>query len=230
VPAIAGTAAAAAYLNAKFHIAKDVRQYYNIKMGERRVMKAGELRMMSPFWRCLTKMKAALGKLCLWVYFEEQVFRMPENEECIWSRTGCYTWRQTYDQVNRYSQFLLSQGINKGDLVGFYLTNSPEFMFAWLGTWGIGTAPAMINHHLAGEALIHCVKLSATKVLLVDWDEECVARIEANRPQIEELGIRIIILDDPTRATINSMDPIRPSDDFRKKMLPTFPMALIYTR
>ena len=113
--------------------------------------------------------EAAEDRLNLWIYFEENVFRLPENEECIWSREGCYTWRQVYDQSNRYSQFLLSHGVKKGELVGFYLTNSPEFVFAWLGTWGIGTAPAMINYHLAGEALIHCVKLAGIKVLLVLW-------------------------------------------------------------
>ena len=156
---------------------------------------------------------------------------MPENEQCIWSRTGCYTWREVYNQSNRYSQFFLSQGVEKGTLVGFYLTNTPEFMFAWLGTWGIGTAPAMINYHLTGEALIHCVKLSGTKILIVDWDEECVARIESARKQLEEeLGIKIIILDEPTKAMINSSEPKRPGDEYRKGMLPTFPMALIYTR
>jgi acyl-CoA synthetase (AMP-forming)/AMP-acid ligase II len=126
---------------------------------------------------------------------------------------------------------MLSLGVEKRTLVGFYLTNSPQFVFAWLGTWGIGCAPAMINHHLSGEALIHCVRLSATKILLVDSDEECIARIEAVRSQLErELGIRIVILDAATEAKINSLEPKRPDDEYRKGMLPTFPMALIYTR
>ena len=118
-----------------------------------------------------------------------------------------------------------------GELVGFYLTNSPQMLFAWLGSWGIGCAPAMINYNLAGEALIHCVKLSATKILLVDSDSECIARIEAVRSTLEgELGIRIVILDAATEEKINNLEPKRPGDEFRKGMLPTFPMALIYTR
>lgn len=167
--------------------------------------------------------------MCLWQYFEEQVFRMPENEQAIWSRNGCYTWRQVYDQTNRYSQFMLSLGIQKRELVGFYLTNTPEMMFAWLGTWGIGTAPAMINYHLNGDALIHCVKLSGSKILLVDWDSECVERIESSRNQLEELGIRIIILDEATRGMINNLEPKKPAAELRSKMSHTFPMALIYT-
>jgi len=155
---------------------------------------------------------------------------MPDNEQAIWSRSGCYTWKETYDQANRYSQFMLSHGVNKGELVGFYLTNTPEFMFAQVGSWGIGCAPALINYHLAGEALVHCIKLAGTRLLLVDWDEECVARIEAAREKIEEMGISIVILDDATRSSINSSPPIRPDDEFRKKISPAFPMSLIYTR
>jgi hypothetical protein len=41
VPVVAGTAAAAAYLNAKYHIAKDVKSLLRIKLSERRVIKAG---------------------------------------------------------------------------------------------------------------------------------------------------------------------------------------------
>jgi acyl-CoA synthetase (AMP-forming)/AMP-acid ligase II len=124
---------------------------------------------------------------------------------------------------------MLSHGVGKGELVGVYLTNSPEFLFAHLGTWAIGCAPAMINYHLAGEALIHCVKLSGTKILIVDWEEECVARIEAARPQLEELGIKVIILDEATRGAINTSEAISPSKDYLTKMPPTFPMSLVYT-
>jgi acyl-CoA synthetase (AMP-forming)/AMP-acid ligase II len=171
------------------------------------------------------------GKICLWDYFEEQVKRLPPTEQAIWSRSGCYTWPETYDMSNRYSQFMLSLGVEKRTLVGFYLTNSPQMVFAWLGSWGIGCGPAMINNNLSGEALIHCVKLSDSKILLVDSDPECIARIEGVRSTLEgELGIKIVILDAATEDGINRLEPRRPGDELRKGMLPTFPMALIYTR
>lgn len=173
--------------------------------------------------------KAREDKCALWPYFEEQVQRLPEDEECIWSRTGCYTWKQTWEHSVRYARFMLANDVGKGELVGTYLTNSPEFMFAHLGTWAIGCAPALINYHLAGEALVHCVKLSGTKLLLVDWDEECVARIEAARTQLEALGIRIIILDEATRQSINASEPVAPSRHFLTNMSPAFPMSLVYT-
>jgi acyl-CoA synthetase (AMP-forming)/AMP-acid ligase II len=88
----------------------------------------------------------------------------------------------------------------------------------------------MINYHLTGDALIHCVKLSGAKLMVVDWDDEVRARIEENRARLEgELGVKIIILDERTRAHINALQPTRPPNSLRDGTLPTFPMALLYT-
>jgi acyl-CoA synthetase (AMP-forming)/AMP-acid ligase II len=103
-------------------------------------------------------------------------------------------------------------------------------MFNWLGQWVVGAAPAMINYHLTGDALIHCVKLSGAKLMIVDWDDEVRERIEENRSRLEgELGVRIIILDDATKTHINSLAPIRPPNSLRDGTAPTFPMSLLYT-
>jgi acyl-CoA synthetase (AMP-forming)/AMP-acid ligase II len=136
-----------------------------------------------------------------------------------------------YAQSNRYSEFLLSLGFKSRELVGFYLTNSPEFLMAILGTWAVGSAPAMINYHLAGEALVHCLRVAGAKLLLVDWDDECRQRIEDVRGQLEgDLGMKIVILDTATKGHINSLKGVRPPDSMRSGMPLDYPMALIYTR
>jgi len=130
----------------------------------------------------------------------------------------------------RYSQFLLSQGVQPGELVAFYLINSPEFVFSYLATWAIGTAPALINYNLAGDALIHCLKLSGSKVVMVDEDAECRGRIEESRSRIEgELGMKIIIMDQETRQMLATMEPKRPEHKYRAKLTPRSPMCLLYT-
>lgn len=65
---------------------------------------------------------------------------MPATEECIWSREGCYNWKETYALALKYSQFFLSLNVQSQDIVGFYLTNKPEYMFAELGCWAVGAA------------------------------------------------------------------------------------------
>lgn len=78
---------------------------------------------------------------------------------------------------------------------------------------------------------MHCLKVSGAKVMLVDEDQGCRARIEEVRERIEgELGIRIIVLDEAKRAEINAMAPERPGRKYRENVKGTSPMFLFYTR
>lgn len=214
LPVVAGTVAAAAYLDGKYNIRKDVKGYLALKAAERNI--ADMLKR---------------DRVCLWYNFEDRVNEMPAKDECIWSRTGCYTWRETYDQACRYGAFFQSQGVQPRDLVATILTNSPEFAFNWMGCWSIGCAPALINYHLTGDALVHCLRVSGAKIVIVDWDSEVRQRIEEVRSVVEgELGLKIIILDDVVRASINALPARRPDDKLRRGMEPSFPMCLLYTR
>ncbi|KAK5139684.1 hypothetical protein LTR04_003406, partial [Oleoguttula sp. CCFEE 6159] len=207
--AIAGTSAAAAYLDAKFHIKKDAKTLWNLYSAERHWKKAsGE------------------NRTSLWYQFENQVYRLPATEQCIWSRDGTYTWLETHAQCCRYAQFFLSHNVQPGELVAFYLQNSAEFMFAMLGSWAVGCAPAMINYNLGGDGLVHCLKLSGSKIILVDEDSECRARIEAVRDRIEgELGMKIVVLDHALKAEINASEPKRPEEKYRQNVTGEFPIG-----
>jgi acyl-CoA synthetase (AMP-forming)/AMP-acid ligase II len=152
------------------------------------------------------------------------------DEEAIWSRTGSYTWSQVYNKSLQYAKFYLEHGVRPKDIVAFYLTNSPEFVFAWLGLWAIGCAPAMINFHLNCEALIHCVKLTGSKMVLVDWDEGCRARIEESRLELEKIGIKIVFLDDAVKQHIDALQPTRPPDSYRSGLRIRDPGFLLFTR
>ncbi len=168
--------------------------------------------------------------MSLYYLFEESVHLKP-YDECIWSRDGCYTWKQTYDRVHQFAQWFLRQGIKPGDLVAFYLMNSAEFVQAWLGLWAIGAAPAMINYNLAGKALVHCLKLSGSKLLVVDDDPELFARIEDERAHIEgQLDMNIVTLDAGAKRKIRELEPDRPSDLLREGVVGDGPMSIFYTR
>ena len=98
-----------------------------------------------------------------------------------------------------------------------------------MGSWAIGSAAAMINFNLTGDALIHCLKVAETRILLVDEDEGCQQRIEEARSQIEEMGIRIVILDAGMKAEISARSPDRPGDELRDGVTLEFPIFLFYT-
>lgn len=122
--------------------------------------------------------------------FERSALTYP-TATCLWSHDGVYTWRETYDRACQYGAYFLSLGVRPRDLVALYLQNVPEFIFAWLGLWAIGSAPAMINWNLGGDALVHCLRIAGVKFMLVDTEEGCRGRVEGERKRVEgELGAR----------------------------------------
>lgn len=161
-------------------------------------------------------------------YFVEEHARTKPNEEAIWSRAGCYTWKEIYDRANQYAQWYLSQGIKPGDLVGFFMINSPDFVTAWIGLWAIGAAPALINFNLPNQALIHCLNISTAKMVLVDGSADIKARMAAVQPELEANGFRIFQLDD-IRKEVYHLDARRPGDELRDDTQAGSPMGLFFT-
>lgn len=76
-------------------------------------------------------------RLSCYSFFETTVQKYADVV-AIWSREGVYTWREAHDRVCQYAAYFLELGVRPGDLVAFYLENSPEFLFAWLGLFAIG--------------------------------------------------------------------------------------------
>lgn len=105
--------------------------------------------------------------------------------------------------VNRYARYFLSQGIVRNDIVAFYLQNSAEFMFAWLGLLAIGAAPAMVNYNLTGKALSYCIKVAGAKIILAD--EELFERIVGNE-NVKALDIPVVLLTEALRMEIERLE------------------------
>ncbi|KNG87006.1 putative very-long-chain acyl-CoA synthetase [Aspergillus nomiae NRRL 13137] len=209
---VAGTAVAAAYLDAKWHIAKDVQYMWRVKAAERAA--AQEERK---------------GRICPFYEFERNVQKYPDHL-AIWSRTGVYTFQELYEHVCQYANYFYELGIQRGQLVAFYLTNSPEFIMAWFALLSIGSAPAAINYHLTGDALAHCLRISGVNVLLVDEDVECQGRIDASRSTIEgELGMKILSLDESLKLHIATFPNSTPHEHLRRNLPGDTPFVLLYT-
>ncbi|KAF2772649.1 acetyl-CoA synthetase-like protein [Teratosphaeria nubilosa] len=222
VPIVAAGAAAGvaagAYLDAKYHIRKDLAN-------------ALEQRKL----RSATNARARAKKLSVWYQFEEVVQRIPQ-QRCIWFRTSpseptlTFTWQEVYNKSLQWGSFLEENGVRPNELIACYLQNGPDFMFNLLGSWAVGSAPAWINYNLGGDSLVHSLKTAGANLLVVDEDEGCVARVEEVRGRIEkELGMTILIVDSQTKADIFSHDPKRPDDSYRAGVKPDSPIFLFYT-
>ena len=90
--------------------------------------------------------------------------------------------------ANRYAHWGTGRGLKRGQTVAILLPNRPDFIAAWYGLNKIGVTAALINSHLTGPALAHCMKLADAGHIIVD--EETAPALEAIR---ELLGKAITI-------------------------------------
>lgn len=135
-----------------------------------------------------------------------------------------------YDQTVRYANWMLSQGVQPGDLVAMYLWNSPDFYMIWFAMWCVGAAPSFINYNLEGKALLHCLEVCQSKLIIIDAEVNCQKRISESREELEKMGMKIVTLDDQLRQELSTFPLTVPGDEYRENVKPEFPYALIYTR
>ncbi|OQE21824.1 hypothetical protein PENSTE_c011G08129 [Penicillium steckii] len=210
--AVIGGTTVAAYLDAKFHIKKDVSAILTARKGEREYARAVSQQKGNP-----------------WFVFVEIAKQYP-NMTCLWTRDRSYTYKDVREQACQYAHYFLSKGVKKGDLVGFYLQNRSEFIIAWIALWSIGCAPAAINYNLSGDALIHCLKISGAKFTFVDEDPTCRSRIdEVSNTLITDLGMNLEVLDESLKVQINTYPTTFPPKDLALKIDGQFPAILLYT-
>ena len=88
----------------------------------------------------------------------------------------------------------------------------------------------MINFNLAGDALVHCLKISGAKSVLVDEEGKVRTRIDGERQAIEKLGMQSIVLSRDLKTFIAAKTAQRPDDSCREGVTGSFPGALFYTR
>lgn len=98
------------------------------------------------------------------------------------SECECLTYRGLVARANRYARWALTQDLAKGDCVGLFLSNQPDFLAIWLGITLVGGVVALLNTNLAGPSLEHCINLVAPKHLIAS--AEIAGRLAAAEPQL----------------------------------------------
>ncbi|KAG6002228.1 Isopenicillin N epimerase component 1 [Claviceps maximensis] len=209
--AASGLLATTAYLDAKLHVSKDLRSLSRIKRGEKNLASA-------------IKEKKASG-----FFLFEDFARRYSDEPCIWSRQGEFTWKQTYQRVAQYGHYFQHLGVQPLQYVGVYMYNAPDLIFMWMGLLSIGAAPALINYNLASGALVHCVRISGTRLLLYDSAADSVSRVEASAEELRALGVRLIVVDANLKAELDGYPTERPGTTCFEDTTQALPLALMYT-
>lgn len=79
-----------------------------------------------------------------------------------------WTYAEAYDIVLKYGTWLKSKGVQKEEIVAMDFVNSEIFIWVWYGLWSIGAKPAFINYNLTGKSLVHTIRTSSARLVLVD--------------------------------------------------------------
>ncbi len=83
------------------------------------------------------------------------------------STTESLTYRALTQRANRYARWAIDQKLAKGETVCLMMPNCPEYMAVWLGISAVGGIVALLNTHLRGAPLAHCVDIVSPKHIIV---------------------------------------------------------------
>ncbi|MCK4287387.1 MAG: AMP-binding protein, partial [Candidatus Lokiarchaeota archaeon] len=124
--------------------------------------------------------KVSLGK-CL----ERNAVRFPDNKALLYEDQE-YTYKELNEWINRYANFFLSLGVEKGEVINVFLENRPELMFIMASMSKIGTIGSLINTRQRAATLRHSLKLNEVRIYvigeeLIDAFEEVKGDLELTR-------------------------------------------------
>ncbi|KAI9840101.1 MAG: hypothetical protein M1837_001905 [Sclerophora amabilis] len=212
--AVPMAAASLAYLNARMSLDYDYHLIYSKLMGEFQTSIRDRRDRLNGFYNLEERAQSGLA---------EKPFIHYQGTE--------WTYKETYEMVLRYGTWLKTRyGVRPKEIVAMDFMNSDNFLFIWLGLWSIGARPAFINYNLSGKPLLHCVRTSTTRLLIVDEAVKSVVSSEV----AEELrtlngGVEVVFFDSALEAEARTTTGIREPDATRSGVQTQDMAILIYT-
>jgi fatty-acyl-CoA synthase len=92
------------------------------------------------------------------------------------------TYRALAARSNYYAQWAIQQRLAGGDVVCLLMQNRPEYFAIWLGITKVGATVSLLNTHLVGTSLAHCIRTVDPEHIIVDT--ELAERLTAVLPQL----------------------------------------------
>jgi fatty-acyl-CoA synthase len=105
-----------------------------------------------------------------------------ESAPALVSAEATLSYQDLADRCNQYARWGLARGLKPGDTVGLIMPNCAQYLAVWLGLTRIGVIVALINTHLADEALTHSINIVAPRALIVAGS--IAARLAAVRARL----------------------------------------------
>ena len=103
-----------------------------------------------------------------------------------------FSWSETFERCKKLASALKSEGLERGDVVGFIAVNTPELYEAHFGIPMAGLVLNAINYRLDAKTIAYILSHSETKILFVDTEFLATANeaIEISKMQIKVIHIK----------------------------------------
>ncbi len=130
---------------------------------------------------------------------EQRAGEVP-NKHFLFSETDGrrFSYAEFVTAVNRTAALLVSQNVQKGDVVSLLMLNSAEYIIAYFACWKLGALASPLNSLLKPHELVYIISNSEAKVVLVQ--SEFLPTIEGIRSDLPALRA-VLTFDDEVQAT-----------------------------
>lgn len=145
-------------------------------------------RSVNKDWLRALQMTAPIGKTpqrILSSVFDEIALTRGDAPALI-SHAETYSFRELAEQSLRYARWGLAQGLTKGDVVALIMENRAEYVAIWLGLNRIGVIVGLLNTNLSGDALAHCLIVTAPRLIIASagFADRCKAIATRSAPLV----------------------------------------------
>ena len=185
------------------------------------------------------------GRLNIFLYLEDRATAPATRDYTFLIFEGRrWTYNQAYEIALKYGAWLKDRhGIKQDEMVALDFVNKPTFLWMFFGLCSIGAKTAFVNYNLDGDALVHAVKTSKARLLIMDIELTHKVLVgedgEKSKDRLIHEGVEegsgftereIFVFDDGVEKVVDTWTGRRePTEVIGKRKLGEMG-ALIYTR
>ena len=140
--------------------------------------------------------------LTLPVLIDRQALQFGDSP-ALESREGSFSYAGLAARTHQYAHWGLGLGLKGGDVAALLMPNCAEYLAVWLGLTRIGVTVALLNTHLAGEALAHSIEVAAPTLIVVG--RELAPALAALRPRLRKQPKTWVL-----GASASDFEPLQP--------------------
>jgi fatty-acyl-CoA synthase len=113
----------------------------------------------------------------------EEMAQVQPDAPALLGNDGCLSYRMLCQRSQDYARWARRQGLVAGDIVCLMMHNSAEYVAIWLGLTRAGVVVSLVNIHLTGVSLAHCIKIVSPRLILIQ--AELVDAFKSARPFLD---------------------------------------------